>query len=336
MTTVKVPFEEVERLIEAKLIKSGVAAEHAAKVAQILIHADLRGVNSHGALRTEHYISRLEAGGINPNPKISFKPTGPVTGIVDGDDGFGHVIADTAMGHAIEMAKENGVGMVTAMNSSHCGALSYFVQEATKHNLIGIAMTHTDKIVVPFGGREAFLGTNPIAYGVPAKSEKPFILDMATSNVALGKILQHKAEDKEIPLGWGVDEQGTPVTDPAKVVSLSPFGGPKGSGLSMIVDIFSGLLAGMAFGPHINKMYGDLDKKRKLGHYFCAINPSFFTDLDNFLTQMDAMIQEIREVPPAEGFTSVLVPGEIEQRNEENNRETGVQIAATTYDYLKA
>ncbi|TWT27911.1 ureidoglycolate dehydrogenase [Planomicrobium sp. CPCC 101110] len=336
MTTVKVPFEEVESLIEAKLIRSGVASEHAAKVAQILIHADLRGVNSHGALRTEHYISRLEAGGINPKPEISFRSTGPVTGIVDGNDGFGHVIADAAMGHAIEMAKENGVGMVTAMNSSHCGALSYFVQEATKHNLIGIAMTHTDKIVVPFGGREAFLGTNPIAYGVPAKSEKPFILDMATSNVALGKILQHKAEGKEIPLGWGVDEQGTPVADPAKVVSLSPFGGPKGSGLSMIVDIFSGLLAGMAFGPHINKMYGDLDKKRKLGHYFCAINPSAFTDLESFLTQMDAMIQEIRKVPPAEGFTSVLVPGEIEQRNEEHNRETGVQIAAATYDYLKA
>lgn len=336
MTTVEVPFEEVQSLIEAKLIHSGVVAEHAVKVAQILIHADLRGVNSHGALRTEHYISRLKAGGINPKPEISFKPTGPVTGVVDGDDGFGHVIADAAMGHAIEMAKENGVGMVTAMNSSHCGALSYFVQEATKHNLIGIAMTHTDKIVVPFGGKEAFLGTNPIAYGVPAKSEKPFILDMATSNVALGKILQHKAEGKEIPLGWGVDEHGTPVTDPAKVVSLSPFGGPKGSGLSMIVDIFSGLLAGMAFGPHINKMYDDLDKKRKLGHYFCAINPSFFTDQENFLTQMDAMIQEIREVPPAEGFTSVLVPGEIEQRNEERNKETGVQIAATTYDYLKA
>ncbi|TWT04926.1 ureidoglycolate dehydrogenase [Planomicrobium sp. CPCC 101079] len=336
MATVKVPFEEVESLIEKKLIKAGVSAEHAAKVAQILIHADLRGVNSHGALRTEHYINRLEAGGINPKPEISFKPTGPVTGIVDGDDGFGHVIADKAMGHAIEMAKENGVGMVTAMNSSHCGALSYFVQEATKHNLIGIAMTHTDKIVVPFGGKEAFLGTNPIAYGVPAKSEKPFILDMATSNVALGKILQHKEEGKEIPLGWGVDEQGAPVTDPAKVVSLSPFGGPKGSGLSMIVDIFSGLLAGMAFGPHVNKMYDDLDKKRKLGHYFCAINPSFFTDQENFLTQMDAMIQEIREVPPAEGFASVLVPGEIEQRNEERNKETGVQIAATTYNYLKA
>lgn len=335
MATVTVAFTEVQQLIGEKLVSAGVSEEQAAKIAAILIHADLRGVNSHGALRTEHYMKRLKAGGINPTPDISFNKTGPVTGVVDGDDGFGHVVADIAMDHAIEMAKENGVGMVTAMNSSHCGALSYFVQEATEQQLIGIAMTHTDKIVVPFGGRESFLGTNPIAYGVPAKTEKPFILDMATSNVALGKILQHKEEGKAIPEGWGVDKNGAPVTDPAEVVSLMPFGGPKGSGLSMIVDIFSGLLAGMAFGPHINPMYEELEKKRKLGHYFCAINPSFFTDTEIFLEQMDKMIQEIREVPAAEGFSRVLVPGEIEQENEERNRKQGVQIAATTYEYLK-
>lgn len=335
MATVTVAFTEVQQLIGEKLVSAGVSEEQAAKIADILIHADLRGVNSHGALRTEHYMKRLKAGGINPTPDISFNKTGPVTGVVDGDDGFGHVVADIAMDHAIEMAKENGVGMVTAMNSSHCGALSYFVQEATEQQLIGIAMTHTDKIVVPFGGRESFLGTNPIAYGVPAKTEKPFILDMATSNVALGKILQHKEEGKAIPEGWGVDKNGAPVTDPAEVVSLMPFGGPKGSGLSMIVDIFSGLLAGMAFGPHINPMYEELEKKRKLGHYFCAINPSFFTDTEIFLEQMDKMIQEIREVPAAEGFSRVLVPGEIEQENEERNRKQGVQIAATTYEYLK-
>lgn len=335
MAIVTVPFTEIQKLIEEKLASVSVSEKHAAKVAEILVHADLRGVNSHGALRTEHYVNRLTAGGINPAPDISFNQTGPVTGVVDGDDGFGHVIADIAMNHAIEMAKDNGVGMVTVMNSSHCGALSYFVQEATEQKLIGIAMTHTDKIVVPFGGKKSFLGTNPIAYGVPAKSEKPFILDMATSNVALGKILQHKEEGKNIPEGWGVDEAGASVTDPAKVVSLMPFGGPKGSGLSMIVDVFSGLLAGMAFGPHINSMYEDLDKKRKLGHYFCAINPSFFTDTEEFLEQMDNMIKEIREVPAAEGFERVLVPGEIEQKNEERSRKDGVQIAATTYEYLK-
>ncbi|PPA69135.1 ureidoglycolate dehydrogenase [Jeotgalibacillus proteolyticus] len=335
MSTVTVSHSEVQELIIHQLTGAGISEEHAGKIADVLIHADLRGVNSHGALRTEHYLKRLAAGGINPEPAISFNASGPVTGVVDGDDGFGHLVADRAMKEAIKMAETNGIGMVTAINSSHCGALSYFVQEAAEHELIGIAMTHTDKIVVPFGGRESFLGTNPIAYGVPAKTEKPFILDMATSNAALGKVLQHKEEGKQIPSGWGVDENGRDVTDPSKVVSLTPFGGPKGYGLSVIVDIFSGLLAGMAFGPHITKMYGDLDKKRKLGHYFCVINPSYFTNKETFLEQMDRMIQELRQVPPAVEGQQVMVPGEIEQKKEEKNLAEGIEIAKTTYEFLK-
>ncbi|KQB91636.1 putative oxidoreductase YjmC [Geobacillus sp. PA-3] len=334
MSTVTIPVEEARKLVVKKLTEAGLNHAHAEKVADVLVHADLRNVNSHGVLRTEHYVNRLKAGGINPNANITFKATGPVTGVVDGDDGFGHVIADEAMEQAIRMAKENGVGMVTAINSSHCGALSYFVQKAVEAGMIGIAMTHTDKIVVPFGGKTPFLGTNPIAYGVPAKTKKPLILDMATSNVALGKILQAREEGKEIPEGWGVDENGATVTDPNKVVALLPFGGPKGYGLSVIVDVFSGLLAGAAFGPHISKMYGDLDKKRKLGHYVCAINPAFFTDKDVFLQQMDRMIDELHQVEPAPGFERVYVPGEIEHLHEEKNRKHGITIARTVYEFL--
>ncbi|WHY95274.1 ureidoglycolate dehydrogenase [Peribacillus simplex] len=334
MATVTIQAEEAKRLVIQQLTKVGLNEENAGKIAEVLVHADLRNVNSHGVLRTEHYVNRLQAGGINPDAQISFQKTGPVTGVVDGDDGFGHVISDVAMDHAIEMARDNGVGMVTVFNSSHCGALSYFVQKAADAKLIGIAMSHTDKIVVPFGGKTSFLGTNPIAYGVPAKTKKPFILDMATSNVALGKILQAREEGKEIPEGWGVDENGANVTDPNKVVSLSTFGGPKGYGLSVIVDVFSGLLAGAAFGPHIGKMYDDLDKKRKLGHYFCVINPSFFTDTDIFLEQMDQMIEELQQVEPAPGFDRVYVPGEIEQINEEKNMKHGITIASSVYEFL--
>lgn len=335
MATVTIQAEEAKQLVIKKLVEAGLNEGHAEKVAEVLVHADLRNVNSHGVLRTEHYVNRLQAGGINPDAQISFQSTGPVTGIVDGDDGFGHVIGDVAMDHAIEMARNNGVGMVTVMNSSHCGALSYFVQKAADAKLIGVAMSHTDKIVVPFGGKTSFLGTNPIAYGVPAKTKKPLILDMATSNVALGKILQAREEGKEIPEGWGVDENGASVTDPNKVVALSTFGGPKGYGLSVIVDVFSGLLAGAAFGPHIGKMYDDLDKKRKLGHYFCVINPSFFTDIDLFLEQMDRMMEELQQVPPAPGVERVYVPGEIEQLHEARNLEQGITIASSVYEFLQ-
>ncbi|MCM3772503.1 ureidoglycolate dehydrogenase [Priestia aryabhattai] len=335
MSTVTVPVEEVKQLVIEKFTEEKINKAYAEKIADVLIHADLRNVNSHGVLRTEHYINRLRAGGINSDANISFRSTGPVTGIVDGDDGFGHVIGDIAVNHAIKMARENGVGMITVINSSHCGALSYFVQKATEVELIGMAMTHTDRIVVPFGGKIPFLGTNPIAYGIPAKTKKPFILDMATSNVAFGKILQAREEGKEIPASWGVDKNGVPVTDPNKVVSLSTFGGPKGYGLSVIVDVFSGLLSGAAFGPHISKMYGDLDKKRKLGHYFCVINPSFFTDKNHFLEQMDQMIEELQQVPPAPATERVYVPGEIEQLHEERNLEQGITIASSVYEFLK-
>lgn len=334
MSTVTKPHHEIKSMVVNKFIAAGVSNEHAEKVADVLIHADLRGVNSHGVLRTEHYLNRISAGGIKPDATPGFTATGPVTGIVDGADGFGHVNADLAMDHAIQMAKTAGIGMVTVVNSSHCGALSYFVEKAANENLIGMAMTHTDKIVVPFGGKEAFLGTNPIAYGVPARNNKPFILDMATSNVALGKILQHRELGKDIPAGWGVDENGNSVTDPHAVKSLTPFGGPKGYGLSVIVDIFSGLLAGAAFGPHISPMYEGLDKPRKLGHYVCAINPSFFTTLDGFLDSMDQMIDELHQVEPAEGFSQVLVPGEIEQQNEERSLKEGITIASSVYDFL--
>lgn len=334
MAKVTINHKKVQELVVKKLTEVGLSDVHAKKVAEILVYADLRNVHSHGVLRTEHYVNRIKAGGINTHADITFHKTGIVTGIVDGDDGIGHVVADVAMKHAINIAKEYGVGMVTARNSSHCGALSYFVEQATKHNLIGIAMSHTDKIVVPFGGKKPFLGTNPVAYGIPAKKNAPLILDMATSTVALGKILEYKEEGKSIPLGWGVNSEGEYVTDPKEVVYLTPFGGAKGYGLSIIVDVFSGLLSGSAFGPHITKMYDDLDKKRKLGHYFCVIDPAMFTNVEQFLENMDKMIDELHEVPPAPGVSQVLVPGELEQRHYDYNLKNGISIVSTVYEYL--
>lgn len=191
MKTVTIPAEEAKELVRQKLTGAGLNERDAEKVADVLVHADLRSVHSHGVLRTEHYVNRLRAGGINPEAHPVFKETGPVSGVLDGDDGFGHVICDMAMDRAIDMAKKNGVGMVTAVNSSHCGALSYFVQKAADEKLIGIAMTHTDSIVVPFGGRTPFLGTNPIAYGVPSKHKKRLFWIWRPPKWLLGRFCRH-------------------------------------------------------------------------------------------------------------------------------------------------
>jgi ureidoglycolate dehydrogenase (NAD+) len=334
MADVLVPYEELKRSCSTKLQEAGVPANHADIVADVLIHADARGVTSHGVLRTEHYVKRVQEGGLNVNPNFSVKDTGPVTAIFDGDDGLGHVVSKYAMDHAIQLAKKNGVGMVSVINSSHCGALSYFVNQAAEANLVGMAMTQTDKVVVPFGGAEPYFGTNPIAYGFPASKHKPVILDMATSNVAFGKVLHAREAGTAIPGDWGVDSIGRPSTDPNEVVALLPFAGPKGYGLAMVVDIMSGIMTGSAFGPHITPMYGSYNEMRKLGHFFCVVNPAMFTDPQSFLANMDQMIDEIHEAKPSEGFSRVMVPGEPEQLREEERIKNGVPVTQTVYDYL--
>jgi ureidoglycolate dehydrogenase (NAD+) len=324
----------LKELVVDKLTKEGLSNEQALTVADVLVHADLRGVGSHGVLRTEHYAKRLNEGGINRTPNFSINRTSSASAIFDGDNGIGHVIAKKAMDQAIELAEKSGIGIVGVINSSHCGALSYFVQQAIKKNKIGMAMTQTDKIVVPFGGARPYFGTNPLAFGFPAKRNKPVILDMATSNVAFGKVLHARKTGKEVPLEWGVNKEGVPTSDPNQIISLLSMGGAKGYGLAMVVDILSGILTGSTFGPHITPMYDEYNKYRKLGHFFCAIDPQIFITQDDFLNQIDQMIDEIHQLKPAEGINMVMVPGEPEQIQEEKRSRYGIPIPKAVYKYL--
>jgi ureidoglycolate dehydrogenase (NAD+) len=335
MPEITVSWNELQELCVNKLIKEQLSSEHAETVAEVLVHANLRGVDSHGVMRMEHYLRRLRAGGINPNPKIQVEHKGPTTAIVDGDDGFGHIIAKAGMDTAIELAEKYGIGMVSMKNSSHCGALSYFVKQAASKNLIGMMMTNTDAFIVPFGAAEPYFGTNPLAYGFPARQHPPIVIDMATSQVAVGKVLHAKEAGKSIPLDWGVDETGKPTSDPNKIVALFPFGGQKGSGLAMVVDVFSGVLTGSAFGSHVSVMYGDYHKQRKLGHFAFAINASSFTDQAEFLDNIDQLIDDVHALEPAEGFTSVMVPGEPEYLKEQARLKEGIPIPESIYQFLK-
>lgn len=318
-----------------KLTLVGVPIEQARIVADVLVHANLRGVDSHGIMRLEHYIRKIKQGGINPVPNIQIRATGPVTAIVDGDDGLGHIIAETSMQAAIDLASSNGLGMVSATNSSHCGALSYFVRMAAEAGMIGIAMANTDKMVVPHRGKSAFFGTNPLAFSFPAGENPPIILDMATSAAAYGKVLEALDQGRSIPPDWGVDEAGEPVTDPRQFSALLPFGGAKGYGLGMVVDIFAGILTGSPFGPYISPMYGDdYGKKRKLGHFFCAIEVSRFTNESTFIAGISQMIDDLHSMKPAPGFEQIMIPGEPEQRTEERRERDGIPISAALWKYL--
>ncbi|MEK4129415.1 ureidoglycolate dehydrogenase [Solibacillus sp. FSL W8-0474] len=328
--------EVLLKLIANKLIEQNVSEEQAQVVSEVLVHADLRGVHSHGAIRTEHYVNRIKQGGLNVNPKITVEKVSPSVSKVNGDHGLGHVIAKRTIEEAIESASNTGVGVGVAFNSSHCGALSYYMQLATNAGKIGIAMQHTDSFVAPFGAKDAFLGTNPIAFGIPANNNPPIILDMATSNVAMGKILVEKERGNKIPLNWGVDVDGNPTDNPNEVAALLPFGGPKGYGISLMVDILSGILVGAKFGPHIEPMYGDLTKHRELGIIFIVLDPKFFGSMNYFLDNIDQLYKEIHDLQPATGFSKVLLPGEPENNKSEERIEAGIPLPETILAYLKS
>lgn len=321
------------RAMVAEIFRSrGVSEEDSAIVAASLVHANMRGVESHGVIRVPHYIKRLEIGSIKAKPNTQVVKTGPSTAMIDGDNGLGHPTMAAATDMAIEMSGETGVAFVGVRSSSHCGALSFFAEKAINAGRLAMVFSQTDPAVVPFGGRKPFCGTNPLCIGAPSKTGSPIVLDMATSTVAGGHIFKARAENKPIPPTWGLDEDGNPTTDPHKAIYFTPAGGPKGYGLGVIVDVLTGLLCGGAFGPHVVPMYDDFEKNRNLCHMVGVIDYKKFAGSETFLDRVTTMVDEIHDVPPAEGFNSVLAPGEPEYRRSIDRVENGIPLE----DYIWA
>jgi ureidoglycolate dehydrogenase (NAD+) len=312
-----IPADKLREFASACLEKLGLAGAEARFVAETLVAANLRGVDSHGVVRLPHYATRLRNGTVNARPNITARRTGPSTALVEGDAGMGQLVAARAMREAIALAKESGVGAVVARNSAHCGACAWFVEMAVKEGLIGVALTHTDSIMVPPGMKRIFLGSNPIAFGAPG-----VIIDMSTTHVAWGKILVARQEGKAIPPDWGIDADGRPTTDPHRVVGLAPTGGHKGYALATMVEILCAQLAGVPFGRHVTKMYGELDKPRNLGHFMLALDVARFTASESFARQIGAFLAEIH----AEG---ALAPGDPERLSADRRRREGVPLGST-------
>lgn len=333
---IQVDPAELRRLVADKLMGAGLVREHAEQTADVLVCADARGVHSHGIIRTEHYVKRLQCKSLNPNPEFTFRKVRSGSAVLNADGGMGHVAAIEAMNHAIEMAPESGIAMVGVEDSSHCGALSYFVSQATAKGMIGIVLVQTDKCVSPHGAVKPFFGTNPIAFGFPCEKNPAVIIDMATSNVAYGKILHAREKNVDIPEGWGLDKDGTPTTDPHQVKGITPLGGYKGYAIGMAIDVLTGVLLGAQFGPHITPMYDEYDKKRNLAALMIAIDPSTFIAAEHFREQMDAMADQLRALATSPGVDQVLVPGDPELAKEEETLRNGVTVVRSTYEYLKA
>lgn len=330
----KVTREQLHELISKKINKAGLPKDQADIVADVLVHADARGVHSHGAVRVEYYSERISKGGTNNRPEFKFEKTGPCSAVFDGDNGSGQVAAKIAMEHAIDIAKDNGVAVVGIRRIGHSGALSYFVQQAAKQGLIGISLCQSDPMVVPYGGAEVYYGTNPIAFAAPGEDGKMITFDMATTVQAWGKVLDARSRNATIPDTWAVDATGERTTDPFAVSGLLPIAGPKGYGLMLMVDVLSGILLGLPFGRNVSSMYHDLTEGRNLGQLHIVIDPAAFTSVEGFRKNITQVMHDLNGITPAPGVKQVMYPGQNSENNERDSEINGIEIVDEIYNYL--
>jgi ureidoglycolate dehydrogenase (NAD+) len=316
----------IEQLMRETLLARGVCAESAQHVAASLAQTSLRGVDSHGIQLFPHYCRAVDAGRISKNPRFSFADTSPTTAILDADDAFGHHAGVVAIDHAVALAKTSGMGAVPVKNSSHFGAAAYFGLRAAANGCIGLAFTNADALIKAHGSKEAFTGTNPICFTAPIEGEEPFCLDMATSLVSWNKVVNHRRTGQPIPENWACDAEGQAVTDPNEARSLQPAGLYKGFGLSLVVDVLCALLSGGPTSKDLLPMYQKIEARRKISHFFMALDISRFSAPADFGRRMRDLVQRARTLPPLDAQVAVMVPGDPEKKTFKERTETGLPI----------
>lgn len=333
-------YETLRKFTHAVFLKLGCSEVDAEKATDVLLAADLRGVDSHGIARLSSYVRLWEIGRINSAPQIKIVHETPSTAVVDGDSGLGLVVAPMAMAVAIKKAKQVGTGWVAVKNSNHYGIAGYHAMQALEHDMIGMTMTNASPLVVPTFSRERMLGTNPIAVAFPAGEEPPFVADFATTTASYGKVEILQRKDSEVPIGWLQDPGGSPTQDShavSKGGGMLPLGGDrehgshKGYCLGAMVDIFSAVLSGANYGPWVPPYVPFLEKKEELvgdgiGHFFGAWRVDAFRPAEEFKTHMDRWIQRFRNADPVQNETRVLIPGDPERECEKRRRTDGIPV----------
>jgi LDH2 family malate/lactate/ureidoglycolate dehydrogenase len=298
--------------IAAVLFAEGLPKDDAAKVAELMVAADLLGADGHGVFRLPRYVARLRAGGFNPRPDIRVVSRRGASALIDGDNGFGHLVMDSAVTLAEDIARDQGVAWVGARMSNHAGAGGVHALRLAEAGLVGIYLAVGNaNHMAPWGGIELLLSTNPIAIAVPGQSE-PVLLDMATTVAAYGKVKLAADRGESMPEGWMIDREGNPLTDPTNVEgsSLMPIGGPKGFGLALMFGFLAGTLNGAAFGSDVIDFNADDDSATNTGQVLIAFDPSAFGSLAAFRAQVDAVRREMTGSALRPGFDEIRLPGE--------------------------
>ncbi len=344
-----IPEQQLRRFAYEVFQAIGCPDEDAALAADVLLSADLRGVDSHGVARLSGYVRLWENGRLNPIPDVRVVHETATTATVDGDGGLGLVVAPRAMDIAMAKAEQYGSGWVAVRNSNHFGIAAYHALKAVEYDMIGYAVTNASPLVAPTFSSERLLGTNPICYTFPAGKYPPVVVDMATSAAANGKLEIAERTGKQIPEGWVLDEEGRPTTDAAAVKkggALLPLGSDrahgshKGFGLSATVDILSGVLSGANYGPWVPPFVAYLQPVadqpgQGIGHFVGALRVDGFRPAADFKANIDQWISRFKEAERIDEGQAVVIPGEPEYQSTQERRQQGIPLVANVWKDLQ-
>jgi L-2-hydroxycarboxylate dehydrogenase (NAD+) len=305
---------EIHRFIRDAFAKVGLPESDAETVAALMTRADVTGADSHGIFRLPQYVARIQDGGVEKRPKITVERTAPATALVDGGNGMGHLVMSKVVDTAIDIAAETGVAWVGARRSNHAGPAALYVEKPIARGMAGMYSVVASANHMPiWGGSELLLGTNPIAYGIPAGDEPPIILDIATSVTSYGTVKTHVLNNEPLEEGWMVDrETGKPITDPADVPKglLMPIGGYKGSGICLVMGLLGGPLNRAAFGRDVVDFNADSKAETNTGHFLIVLDISRFLPLAEFKADIDRHIRDLRSSKVMAGHDRIRLPGE--------------------------
>jgi LDH2 family malate/lactate/ureidoglycolate dehydrogenase len=332
---ITVSAQELRDLVARMFVASGLAADAATRVAAGLVEADLEGTSSHGVMLVDMYVERIRRGSVSTKARAEVISERQATLVLDAGHALGQLTGEQAMQLAIERAKHFGIGIVAVRHAFHFGTARRYAQQAAGAGCIGVVMCNTRPLMPAPGGAERVVGNNPLAIAIPAAGRIPVVLDMATSEAAMGKIRLAAKARQPIPQNWAVTSDGSPTTEAEQAIAgmLLPSGGAKGFGLAFVIDLMCGLLSGGAIGDEVRPLYGDLSLPYDCSHLFMAIDVAHFGNPDEFRARAAAAAARIRSARRAPGIATLFAPGELEWRAREGSAGE-VQLAPEVADML--
>jgi LDH2 family malate/lactate/ureidoglycolate dehydrogenase len=337
MTTCTVTVEELTELAQSALIGAGVADADAADIADVLIAADLFGIHTHGVQRIPQYLDRVRLGGVNPRPTIRTKAPAPSVRLIDGDNGIGPLIGRRALRDALAACRPTGIGVAFVKGSNHFGPVMPYLYEATQQGFAAIIASNATTTIAPWGGKATKLGNNPLGWGVPAGANDPILFDVALSVVARAKIRAAAAAGAKIPTTWATDAAGIPTDDPDEALAgfLLPIAGHKGYGLSVMVDLFAGVLSGASYLDRISSWSTHPQVPQDLGHFILVIDTAVLCSEDELSQRIADFRDRLLATPAADPSSPVRLPGQLEMQNRHRQQREGVDIELADVEKLR-